>query len=54
MDYMYDPNMRLLMINKPIEKVNIHYNKFTIPVPDISSRPPYYAHSSYEAFFPVI
>jgi hypothetical protein len=55
-NYVYNPEVKLLLVNHSDEKVNVLYNQNSKPfqLPKIGPRPPYYAHPRYEPYYPVI
>jgi hypothetical protein len=52
----YNPEVKLLLVNQSDRKVNVLYNQNSNPfrLPKIGPRPPYYAHPRYEPYYPVI
>ncbi|MGM0901126.1 hypothetical protein [Mesobacillus maritimus] len=52
----YNPEVKLLLVNQSDEKVNVRYNqnKNAFKLPKIGPRPPYYAHPRYEPYYPII
>lgn len=56
MQYYYNPEVRLLVMNYSEEKEEMVYdfNDNKLKVPKIGPRPPYYCHPRYEQYYPVI
>ncbi|WP_176555722.1 hypothetical protein [Virgibacillus ndiopensis] len=56
MQYYYDPEVRLLLINYSKAKEEMVYdnNPNKWEVPKIGPRPPYYCNPRYEQYYPVI
>ncbi|MFD1850920.1 hypothetical protein [Oceanobacillus bengalensis] len=56
MNYYYNPEVRLLLINHSNETVEMLYNAnpSTWTMPKIGPRPPYYTNPRYEAYYPII
>ncbi|HWL11807.1 MAG TPA: hypothetical protein VNQ57_02370 [Ureibacillus sp.] len=54
MNYYYNPEVKLLLINHSQEREIMHYQSMSIKVPKIGPRPPYYINPRYEQFYPVI
>ena len=52
----YNPEVKLLLVNHSDKKVNVLYNhnKHPYQLPKIGPRPPYYAHPRYEPYYPII
>lgn len=55
-NFVYNPEVKLLLVNHSNEKVNVLYNQNSKPfkLPKICPRPPYYAHPRYEQYYPII
>jgi len=55
-NFVYHPEVKLLLVNHSDEKVNVLYAQNAQPfqLPKIGPRPPYYAYPSYEPFYPII
>ncbi|WP_010651270.1 hypothetical protein [Oceanobacillus massiliensis] len=56
MDYYFNPEVKLLLLNYSAEKEEMRYdlNAEKIQVPKIGPRPPYYCNPRYEQYYPVI
>nr|WP_198044807.1 hypothetical protein [Lysinibacillus timonensis] len=54
MEYYYNPEVRLLLINQSKEKEPIKYGTMTFKLPLIGPRPPYYLNPRYEPYYPAI
>jgi len=56
MEYYYNPEVKLLLINQTAEKDEMIYNddEKTLKVPKIGPRPPFYIHPRYEQYYPII
>lgn len=55
-NYVYHPEVKLLLVNHSDEKESVLYNQNAQPfqLPKIGPRPPYYAYPSYEPYYPII
>ncbi len=54
MIYQFSPEVKLLLVNKSNEKVELRYQNCLWKVPLIGPRPPYYANPRYELNYPII
>ncbi|GAA0497847.1 hypothetical protein GCM10008986_26090 [Salinibacillus aidingensis] len=56
MQYYYNPEVKLLLINQSNEKDAVIYDENSHPfkAPKIGPRPPYYCYPRYEPYYPVI
>ncbi|MGJ9382146.1 MULTISPECIES: hypothetical protein [Salipaludibacillus] len=56
MDYYYNPEVELLLVDASEKMVEMLYNDnpYTWPMPNIGPRPPYYTNPRYEENFPLI
>lgn len=54
MNYYYNPEVKLLLINESKDKEIMKYQSMSITVPKIGPRPPYYIHPRYEQYYPTI
>jgi hypothetical protein len=56
MEYYYNPEVKLLLIDQSDEKEKLFYynHSKSWEIPKIGPRPPYYIHPRYEQYFPII
>ncbi|WP_162840594.1 hypothetical protein [Gracilibacillus timonensis] len=56
MQYYYNPEVKLLLVNQSNEKVGVRYEagQHTFQLPKIGPRPPYYTNPRYGQYFPII
>ncbi|WP_176481871.1 hypothetical protein [Paucisalibacillus globulus] len=54
MDYYYNPEIKLLLINQSDKKVTVTYGNHKFKLPKIGQRPPYYTNPTYQQYYPKI
>jgi hypothetical protein len=56
MQYYFSEEVKLLLVQHSEEKVELLYdsNPYTLEMPKIGSRPPYYCNPRYVPYYPVI
>ncbi|WP_449540171.1 hypothetical protein [Ferdinandcohnia sp. Marseille-Q9671] len=55
MHYYFSLEVKFLLMNESMERVNVLYNNDDqFELPDIGTRPPYYYNPRYEHYYPLV